>query len=166
MTEDEEILCSGCENKIKEDDDFCTNCGTLFSENIFCINHSSEAADGVCVICCSPFCSKCGTFYNGIFLCESHSEFEIYEGMARVFGSNDEVNVQYILDCLTKNEIHAVLFSRKPTNWYMGGAGYTLFVPAGEYRGKIINEIKVMVPCQQALEAEKILKELNISEKS
>jgi len=31
---EEKPICSLCENEVKEDDDFCSNCGTLFIDNV------------------------------------------------------------------------------------------------------------------------------------
>ena len=42
----------------------------------------------------------------------------------------------------------------------MGAADYTLFRPAGDYNGHIINELKVLVPCQEVQEAEQVLREM------
>jgi hypothetical protein len=41
---------------------------------------------------------------------------------------------------------------------------YTLYEAAGDYDGHIINEIKVMVPCQEVEEAEKVLISLNLKQ--
>jgi hypothetical protein len=42
----------------------------------------------------------------------------------------------------------------------LGGPDYSLFRASGEYDGHIINEFKLMVPCQEVEEAEAMLKEL------
>jgi hypothetical protein len=40
---------------------------------------------------------------------------------------------------------------------------HTLYKAAGDYDGHIVNEIKVMIPCQEVMRAKDVLKELNIS---
>ena len=68
-----EFKCSNCGCTIKGDYDFCSDCGTLFTEGIKYINHQGADAKGVCVICCEPFCQE-GRFTvnNFYFICESH----------------------------------------------------------------------------------------------
>lgn len=111
--ENDFTLCGYCENKIDENDDFCPNCGCLFIDNVYCINHPETVADGVCIICCEPYCSKCGGEVNDKFLCADHAEYEIYQGMARVFGISDESQAQYIEGCLKDGGLHPFIFSRK-----------------------------------------------------
>lgn len=41
-----------------------------------------------------------------------------------------------------------------------GSGDHTLFRASGEYDGHIVNEIKVMVPCQEVIQAEDILRDL------
>jgi hypothetical protein len=97
---DEKVYCDNCDLEIDEDSDFCPRCGTLFNEGVKCTNHSSTDADFVCVICCEPFCKKCGAIVSGVFLCDQHDSYEIYDGMARVYGSSDFAQVNYIKGCL------------------------------------------------------------------
>jgi hypothetical protein len=77
--------------------------------------------------------------------------------MARVYGVSDEAAASYVSDCLFKKGLHPFLYSRKASPISIGGSDYTLFRASGEYDGHIINEIKVMVPCSEVLEAEKVL---------
>ena len=157
-------LCSECENNVNENDDFCPNCGSLFVEDTFCINHPESETSGVCIICCEPYCSKCVCKVNDKFLCTDHAEYEIYQGMARVYGISDESQAQYIEGCLKDAGLHPFIFSRKAGPWHLGSGDYTLFRASGEYDGHIINEIKVMVPCQEVIQAEDIIGELKLSE--
>ena len=151
------LTCEVCNNHVKEDDDFCTNCGSLFIDDIFCKNHNNISADGVCIICNYPFCKKCGVKINNHFLCVEHSDYEIFEGMARVYGTIDDTTVQYVKTCLEQDGLHPVLLSNHSP---FGGAGfsYSLFKVTGYSLG---NEIKVMVPCQEVLKAEEVLKSIN-----
>lgn len=155
------LICEACNNSIKEEDEFCPYCGSLFIDEIYCDNHNEISADGVCIICYIPFCKKCGTKINNHFLCNEHSNYDIYEGMARVYGTRDITTIQYAKACLEQDGLHPVLFSR---NSPFGGSGllYSLLDPAGIHFANIIDEIKIMVPCQEVSKAEEILKSINI----
>ena len=157
-----ECTCDNCGNSVAENDDFCPNCGNLFAEELRCKKHYSQHAEGVCIICAEPYCSTCAGWINDIFLCADHEEYEIYQGMARVFGSSNETLVQYAQKCLEESGLHPFLFSRKASPISIGGPSYTLFRASGEFDGHIINELKVMVPCQEVMEAEELLRQLKI----
>ncbi len=163
MAADEnQIKCSYCDQPVAESDDFCPKCGRLFADDVFCENHPEIEADGVCVICATPFCHHCGSVVNGKFLCEQHAGYEIYQNLARVYGVSDDSQAQYVKNCLEEAGLHPFIFSRKAGPWHMGSGDYTLFRASGEYDGHIINEVKVMVPLQEVIEAEKTLKDLEI----
>ena len=155
-------LCVNCNFEADADSDYCPRCGTLFIKNIKCENHSKDKAEGVCVICGNPFCDKCIYPVNNIFLCTEHDGYEIYEGMARVFGTSDEIQIHYVESCLKENSFHPFVYSRKSSPMHLGGTDYSLFRASGDFDGHIINEIKLMVPCSEVLEAEKLLSEINI----
>jgi hypothetical protein len=160
--EEQEIFeCKTCFNQVKEQDEFCPECGTLFEDAVKCSVHPDIEAEGVCIICCFPFCSQCGAPNNKHFLCHAHYDYEIYPGMARVYGGLDDTNVQYIKACLEQSDIHPFIFCRVQPK---GGSRlvYTLFEANGDTGGHIVNEIKVMVPCQEVVVAEDILKELKV----
>ena len=162
-TEDDPLVCPRCANEVKADDDFCFHCGEIFADAVFCRNHSKVPAVGVCVICAFPCCGKCGGMVGNKFLCEEHSRYEIYEGMVRVYGVLDDLAAQYTKSCLEQAGLHPILYCRIQPK---GGPRfvYTLYRAAGEFDGHIINEIKVMVPCQEVVEAEKVLLSLNIKQ--
>ena len=165
MCENNEYFCPTCKNPAKKNDDFCPECGTLFVDNVKCINHGLVDADGVCVVCCEPFCEKCGLVVNDLyFLCDKHSFYEIYEGMARIFGSSDQLEIEFFKDYLEKEGFHPIIYSRKASPISIGGSDYTLFTASGEFNGHIINELKLMVPCQEVLNAEKVLLEIQNSD--
>jgi RNA polymerase subunit RPABC4/transcription elongation factor Spt4 len=157
-----EVVCSYCKTKLDSDSDFCPRCGTLFTKDIKCTNHPSADADYGCVICSEPFCKKCGTIVSGNFLCAQHDFYEVYEGMARVYGSSDIAQVNYIKGCLEQESLHPFIYSRKTSPMHLGGTDYSLFRASGDFNGHIINEIKVMVPCSEVLSAEKIIIELEL----
>ena len=157
-----EFTCNNCGNSVAEDDDFCPHCGNLFAEGLRCKKHYSQQAAGVCIICAEPYCNTCAGWINDNFLCANHEEYEIYQGMARVFGSNNEPLVQYVQKCLAESGLHPFLYSRKASPISIGGPSYTLFRASGEFDGHIINELKLMVPCQEVIEAEELLRQLKI----
>lgn len=148
---DEKHICSNCDFEVENNSDYCPRCGTLFIEDVKCEYHPQEQAEGVCVICCKPFCNIDGYLVNNVFLCNEHDSYEIYEGMARVFGTSDEVQIQYVKNYLEENNLHPFLYSRKASPMHLGGTDYSLFKPSGDFH--IINEIKLMVPCGEVLEA-------------
>jgi hypothetical protein len=155
-------LCSNCSFKADDDSDYCPRCGTLFIENVKCENHIKKETEGICVICGKPFCSNCGHPVNNIFLCNDHDCYEIYEGMARVFGTSDEIQIHYVKSCLEENSFHPFIYSKKSTPMQLGGDDKTLINLSGSGEEKIINEIKLLVPCSEVLEAEKLISEINI----
>ena len=152
--------CPRCKELIGADSDFCPNCGELFLNNTYCAEHQDNAAIGVCIICSTPFCKKCGVRTGNRYLCNRHSKYEIYERMARVYGASDAVKVDLAKDSLEKSGLHPYVFSRKSNPISIGGPEYTLFRASGGYEEQIINEFKLLVPCQEVEEAEVILKEL------
>ena len=159
------FICENCNNPVDESGKYCPECGSLFEKNIMCCNHPDENAEGICIICNKSFCNKCGMmvdrgYSNNIFLCEEHSNCEIIEGMVRVYGTYDNVQVQYVNDCLEKEGLHPFVFFRKASFLHPGGENYTLYEPSGDFDGHIINEDKIMVPCKEVIQAEIILKEI------
>lgn len=162
-TKSDYLYCEECNNHVQEEDDFCTECGALFTDNLFCTRHTDILADGVCILCALPFCKRCGATLNNHFLCNEHNNYEIFEGMVRVYGTLNDVSAQRAKNCLEQAELHPVIFCRHQP---MGGARivYTLFEAQGDYYGNLVNEIKVMVPCQEVFQSEEILKSLKLLE--
>lgn len=160
----ENTICKFCENEVSKDLDFCPYCGTLFIDDVKCANHTENDAKAVCLICEEPYCKECGKFTGKKFLCSVHQDYEIYQGMAKVFGSSDHVHCNYLADMLKQEGINAFVYVRKTSPISVGGVDYSLFRASGEYNGHIINEEKVMVPFHQVLEAEKIIKDFEESE--
>ena len=157
----ESRVCTKCRSKAAVDAKFCPDCGTAFATGLRCFSHKKNDAVGVCVICRRPYCSRCVSLVNKRYLCHDHEDYEIYEGMARVYGVSDEAAASYVTDCLEKKGLHPFLYSRKASPISLGGSDYTLFRASGEFDGHIINEIKVMVPCNEVLEAQKVLQRLD-----
>ena len=157
----ESFECSECRTEVASSYEFCPRCGTLFLDHASCHNHHTRHAEGACVICCLPYCRECGRRVNNHFLCNDHQDYEIYQGMVRIHGTLDDIAAQYAKSCLEQAGFHPYLFCRVQPR---GGPRfvYTLFRAAGEYDGHLINEIKVMVPLQEAVAAERLLKKLLI----
>ncbi len=158
-----EYSCPRCEAELSEQDQFCPSCGALFADGLFCANHQSTPADGVCVICSKPFCSKCGKASNGIFLCDPHWGYEIQEGMARVFGTMDNVEAQRVTSVLEQAGFHPFLYSRlfNPTADLVAIGGIVRGYGAGN---RPIPEQRVFVPFGEVLRAQKTLNKLGIKE--
>lgn len=157
----ESYICTICDNDISENMDFCPYCGNLFLEDAKCINHKDIPGIGVCLICEEPMCNECGGYVNEKFLCTLHENYEIYEGMAKVYGSSDAVHCNYLADLLKQDNIQALVYSRKVSPISIGGGEYSLFRASGEYKGHLINEFKVMAPLGDVLKAEKIIKDID-----
>lgn len=160
ITMDHSVECARCKNRVHASDDFCPHCGTLLALETFCARHDGRAAEGVCIICARPACSECGGWAGGLFLCATHRRYEIYEGMARVFGTSDPAVAEHAQSCLSQADLHPFLYSRKTSPLSLGGPDYSLFRASGEFHGHIINEIKVMVLCQEVESAEQVLADL------
>lgn len=156
----EKLLCDFCGNESTNDSEFCSKCGNIFIDDVQCLNHSDNNAAGVCVICHQPYCKKCGLRVNNVFLSNEHSDYEIYEGMARIFGSPDDAQINFIKSCLEKEGFHPFIYNRKATPMHLGGSDHSLFRSAGDSRNSIINEIKLVVPCSEVLESKLIVDDI------
>ena len=161
---DDSSSCPHCEAKIEPENDFCPTCGELFADDAHCDKHPKQKAIGVCIVCTRPFCAKCGHRVKNHFLCKEHDELEIYEGMARVFGKSDAVQVEFAKSSLETAGFHPLVFSRKASPISLGGSDYTLFKASGDYDGHVINEFKLMVPCQEVESATEKLHKLKFIE--
>jgi hypothetical protein len=159
---EEKSKCEHCKLEIQSDSEYCPRCGTVLIENTFCENHLEAKAKGVCVICTIPFCNNCGHNDKNVFLCITHKGYEIYEGMAKVFGTLDEIQAKHVESFLKESGIHPFIYSRKSSPMHLGGTDYSLFQASGDFNGHLLNEIKLMVPCSEVLDAEKMISEFNI----
>ena len=154
MTEGEKKqICSFCESEVKNDDDFCPNCGTLFVEDVKCSVHEEIKAEGVCVICASSYCGECGLFVDDrIFLCNDHSEYETIEGMACVLYADDSMQIELIKSNLEAEGLHPFTFPRNISSIHSSIA----------YTGNNSNNWPLMVPFYEVNRAEEILRELEL----
>jgi hypothetical protein len=155
-----EFTCKHCGESVTEADTFCPNCGSLFSDGMVCTNHPGIQADGVCVICSKPFCHTCGKESNRIFLCDPHWIYEIHEGMARVYGSTDNVQAQFATTALEQAGFHPYLYSR---SFNPGADLVSLSGMVRNYGRNTIVELKVLVPFREVFGAEKTLLELGFT---
>jgi RNA polymerase subunit RPABC4/transcription elongation factor Spt4 len=158
MSENENLVCLNCESVVKDSDEYCPNCGIVFAENIKCHLHKEAEAEGICLICSKLCCKKCGLLVSNVFLCNEHNEYEIIEGMAKIYGSNDGMELKYYEEILEKEGLHPFMYSRQSTSKPFGSVDYAVFW--GESRNYSLNEIKLMMPLKEVLEAEKILEPL------
>ena len=157
---EDSAVCPHCGFNVREDDEFCPECGEIFEENVVCHRHTAKPASGVCIVCCLPYCSDCGGRVQNRFLCGNHDALEIYEGMVRAFGSSNPSDVDFAKASLESEGLHPFVFSRKASPISMGAPDYTLYRSSGEYDGHIVNEYKLMVPCQEVETAEMKLRDL------
>lgn len=164
MNEDQDDFeCSFCENTVAHDDDFCPDCGTLFSNEIDCVLDPGVDATGVCVICCEPYCENCGSFVeNKVFLCIEHAGYEIIENYAKVLGSNDETEIEYAKSILEAEELHPIIYTKEKYRHIAVPTEY-LIQTSGTSSGDRVNQIKLMVPFQEVLKAAEILKGIDLS---
>ena len=156
---EQQFYCPKCNDAVEKDDDFCPNCGTLFAETVFCVNHPEQAAVGVCVICTDPFCAECGSTENGIFCCNLHADYEMVQGHAKIFGTDDLVLAEYVKSSLEDEDLHPKIFNRRTASRTIE-ASMVNFFRGGESAKHSVNEIKIMVPFQEVVEAERILPEI------
>jgi hypothetical protein len=150
MTENQQpgTTCSGCGGEVENEAAFCPNCGGLFNDTLSCCNHPSEEADGVCVICRRPYCSDCATWVGQHYLCDPHAEYEIYEGMARIFSSPDATAAEMTSRSLEEGGFHPFLVIRSRTS----GPRLTRPISARQSGPEI-----VLVPFGEVIDAEKFL---------
>jgi hypothetical protein len=152
------LACGECSNPVQKDAEYCPSCGAMFKEGFHCTLHRSRDAEGICVICRKPFRHECGSDVQNVFFCNHHSRYEFHEGMARVYGHTDNVQVQYTAECLRQAGFHPFLFSRK----FNPGPDIARWIPLRVYGQNTIAELKVLVLFSEVLEAEKTLKRLSL----
>ncbi len=160
--ESADTTCSRCNYPVKEDDDFCPECGTLFLEDVNCTNHKRIPAEGVCIICCEPFCKDCGFFVDDIyFLCNEHNEYEIFEGTVCIYSDNDAGHVNQIENYLKENGLHPIVQNEKTALRNSNSPHKFIYGSIEEINLINPENIKVFVPCQEVLSAENLLSTFN-----
>ncbi len=159
QSESSSFTCSDCGVTVKEADAYCPQCGSMFSDTTYCSQHPSNHAIGVCLICSKPFCKECGGKVNGLYLCDEHNAYEVYEGMARIAGCTDNVFSQFITSCLEQAGFHPFLYSMR----FNPGADIVAIQKIYRvYGDHPICELKILVPFNEVLAAEKVLDELEL----
>jgi len=157
------FLCDTCELEIETDSDFCPRCGTIFIEEVKCEDHPENEAEGVCVICTKPCCKNCGYAGKDVFLCNEHENIETYQGLAKVYGTFDEIQVQFIKQCLEEKGLHPFIFSKKSTALHLGGIDHALITSAiNPGKNDVMNEIKLLTPFSELMEAKETINELEL----
>ncbi len=156
------LVCSECGADLLPADEFCGRCGCILADVPVCHAHPSRRAIGRCVVCGSVFCSLCGAAKFGFFLCDEHWRYETVEGMARVFGALDNVQVHFVRSCLEQSGLHPFVYSRH-ANPGPGMLGTVPMLAVRTYGRYAIAEIKVLVPFSEVLQAEAVLNELSLT---
>ncbi len=157
------FLCDTCKLEIQTDSDFCPRCGTIFIEEVNCEDHPEIEAEGICVICAKPCCKKCGYAGKDVFLCNEHEDVETYQGLAKVYGTFDEIQVQFIKQCLEEKGLHPFIFSKKSTALHLGGIDHALITSAiNPGKNSVMNEIKLLIPFSEVIEAKETIGELEL----
>lgn len=161
MTEENEnSVCSYCNHPVKNDYDFCPECGTLFLDDVKCINHKNVPAEGVCIICTKPFCKECGLFVNNIyFLCNEHCEYDVMEGKVCVLEEEDAGRAQRITDYLKSKGISPYLLSKFIPHNHYASLDFINNYSIRESNDLHANEFKIFVNCQEVLNAKIYLEE-------
>jgi hypothetical protein len=161
--EENKYLCNTCNFEIQPDSDFCPRCGTIFIEEVKCEDHPEIEAEGVCVICKKLCCNKCGYKGKDVFLCNEHYNTETYQGLAKVYGTFDEIQVQFLKQCLEDKGLHPFIFSKKSTALHLGGIDHTIIDSViNPGKNDVMNEIKLLIPFTELIEAREIIDDLEL----
>lgn len=156
MSADSSFTCTRCENTINDDFEFCPYCGTVFLEQVYCVNHPQNEANGICLICESAFCKKCGSYAYDKFFCDKHGAYEVYQGMAKIYGSGDLFEIENLKNILETEGMHPFIFSRKSNTDFPGLPEYSLFKRI-DNEGILLNEFKLLLPFSEVLIGEEII---------
>lgn len=147
--------CDNCGGEVDLDSDYCPQCGTLYAEDQYsCTNHPIAVATGVCVVCQQLFCEECLTEKNKRYFCLEHASIEASEGWTVVFSTPDFYESQIVRGKLenagiTTNSANTTNIGVLADGFMDNALGRTVF----KY------PIKIFVPADQYLEAQKIVNE-------
>ena len=149
--------CGECGGDVSVDDDFCPDCGVLFRDNVFCVNHPSQPALAVCLICKTPLCEDCLKQVGQLCFCEKHVSYDIYEGFARVFESVDGGLAAMAFETIKDAGMHPFYVLRRlPSATRIGRMSQN--TTAGPHF--------ILVPFCEVESAEKLLTEVNTGQTS
>ena len=137
--------CENCSSPVKKGDKFCKNCGIILKNNEFCEVHPEIKAEAVCLICKKFICDECIDEVSGKMFCPEHCNYSFTENnWAVVFTTNQEWEAELKKDFLAREGITAVINSKKDSSRMLT-------------YGRL-SEIWLMVPFEQVIEAENLLK--------
>ncbi len=87
--------CEECHASVGETDDFCSECGAIFGENLRCDENPEAAAFAVCVVCQKRLCQECDVAVSGRHSCAAHENFEWISGWttATIFSTRLEAEL-------------------------------------------------------------------------
>lgn len=152
--EEEEFFCTECNSEVQSDFEYCPNCGSIFTEDVCCENHTDKEAEGVCVICSLPFCEDCGESVNNLFLCGEHSEVEIFMGTAKLNIDYNLVENTYLYDLLVEEGFHPI---QQSSRGMRGSARFDSFNSTGVATS---DSSRIFVPLQEYVEAMVIVEDI------
>jgi RNA polymerase subunit RPABC4/transcription elongation factor Spt4 len=148
--------CSKCNEEVTADSDFCPHCGTLFItvKNVFCDEHPTKSALGVCIICQKLVCDKCGDKVHGRIFCVLHRKVKVEQDWAEVFRSTDISDAELVKSVLESagQKVSVQNFNSMGFIWDGGGDS-----PIS--RSNINKPAKVFVPIPEYLDAIKVVEE-------
>lgn len=149
--------CPICDKQISQYDDYCISCGSILSGDIFCQNHTDLEAEGVCLICSKPFCTECGTEVIGKFFCKDHSNYELLENLVTVYKSEDYFKIEELKKILEKVNLHPTIVNKTEYPSFVDLNTYKNINKTDRFISNITEVIKLLVPCQEVQEAEKLI---------
>ena len=149
------LTCDQCGGNVRPADDFCPGCGGIFKDHMMCCTHPQAEAAGVCLVCHHPYCAACGSPIGKVFLCLKHATLEIFECGASVCRSPDLRLGQIAFQVLTERGYHPFFVPRAIAPVTNIGR-LTPHQSVGPHL--------VIVPFEEYIEADKVLKKLVIIE--
>jgi hypothetical protein len=151
--------CPRCRKGTEPGQTACTHCGAALSDALKCAAHAGRPATGVCRVCETAFCAECGKRKNGYFLCGNHAAMPVIEGMAGVFGGEDELSIRYLESILKEAGLHPHLYIRRV---HPISPAFHMIGNLQETQGRISNAILILVPFNEVLEALSLLKDAEV----
>ena len=147
--------CGNCGDQVTPDSDFCIHCGVLLSDEEFhCETHPAVPAIAVCVICRRLVCVECRKKKHGKSFCSDHKAVEVSEDWAVAFQS-----VDYYEANIVRGKLESAGITVNPRNNQSIGFIADGFIESAIGRSILRYPVKVFVPLDQYLEADKIIKE-------
>ncbi len=143
--------CPNCREEVTEDSDFCPHCGILLTDDhVTCSVHPERNAVAVCIVCRRLLCSDCRVVKKKRSFCSDHEMVEVSEDWALIFESND-----YFEANLAKAKLESGNVTISVLNDL--SIGYVGFLETRIGRTNLDHPIKIFVPLDRYLDAEKVL---------